>query len=107
MMMMMQDAETVGRVLAQIDKCNGYILGAHDTAPPGEACGSGVSDLFRTAFSETNEPMFEKVGSIQERYMPGSYGRFQEDVPTMGGSGARVGMRAAEAVDGRTEAPDD
>ncbi|CAM9156678.1 unnamed protein product [Ectocarpus fasciculatus] len=77
-----QDAETVGRVLSQIDKCNGYMLGAHDTAPPaggGNAAGAGagegsVSNLFRTAFSDTREPMFEKVGSVQERYMPDTYG---------------------------------
>lgn len=72
-----QDAETVGRVLSQIDKCNGYILGAHDTAAANTAAGSregSVSSLFRTAFSDTHEPMFEKVGSVQERYMPGTYG---------------------------------
>lgn len=33
-----------------------------------------MSSLFRTAFSDTHEPMFEKVGSVQERYMPGTYG---------------------------------
>ncbi|CAM9567180.1 unnamed protein product [Laminaria digitata] len=75
-----QDAETVGRVLSQIDKCNGYILGAHDTAVGGAGAAAGggaggsVSNLFRTAFSDTHEPMFEKVGSVQERYMPETYG---------------------------------
>ncbi|CAM9810812.1 unnamed protein product, partial [Sphacelaria rigidula] len=72
------DAETVGRVLAQIDKCNGYILGAHDTAPMTGGVGAGgaasARNLFRTAFSDTHEPMFEKVGGVQERYMPNSYG---------------------------------
>ena len=33
-----------------------------------------MSSLFRTAFSDTHEPMFEKVGSVQARYMPGTYG---------------------------------
>lgn len=33
-----------------------------------------MSNLFRTAFSDTHEPMFEKVGSVQERYMPGTFG---------------------------------
>lgn len=75
-----QDPETVGRVLSQIDKCNGYILGAHDTAiggagaARGGGAGGSVSNLFRTAFSDTHEPMFEKVGSVQERYMPETYG---------------------------------
>lgn len=75
-----KDPETVGRVLSQIDKCNGYILGAHDTAiggagaAGGGGAGGSVSNLFRTAFSDTHEPMFEKVGSVQERYMPETYG---------------------------------
>lgn len=94
-----QDAETVGRVLSQIDKCNGYMLGAHDTAPvaPGADGGGSVSNLFRTAFSDTHEPMFEKVGSVQERYMPETYGAMPPELELMvnsnggGGSGAGEG----------------
>lgn len=93
-----QDAETVGRVLSQIDKCNGYILGAHDTAAGNTAAGSNegrVSSLFRTAFSDTHEPMFEKVGSVQERYMPGTYGAaVTPELDLMvNGNGARGGGR--------------
>eukprot|EP00752_Nemacystus_decipiens_P007325 g6554.t1 len=97
-----QDAETVGRVLSQIDKCNGYILGAHDTT--NTAAGSGsegrVSSLFRTAFSDTHEPMFEKVGSVQERYMPGTYGAAvapELDLMVNGdGAGEGAGARGEE-----------
>lgn len=95
-----QDAETVGRVLSQIDKCNGYILGAHDTAAANTAAGSSnegrVSSLFRTAFSDTHEPMFEKVGSVQERYMPGTYGAAvtPELELMVNGAGAGGGARA-------------
>lgn len=87
---LLQDAETVGRVLSQIDKCNGYMLGAHDTAAPaaGNTAGAGagegsVSRLFRTAFSDTHEPMFEKVGSVQERYMPDTYGAAPPELELM------------------------
>lgn len=83
---LLQDAETVGRVLSQIDKCNGYMLGAHDTAAPaaGPPAGEGsVSSLFRTAFSDTHEPMFEKVGGVQERYMPDTYGAAPPELELM------------------------
>ncbi|CAM9824644.1 unnamed protein product [Discosporangium mesarthrocarpum] len=77
-----QDADTVGRVLAQIDKSNGYILGMGNRADPEGAQGrvgggdlgtEGVDRLFRTAFSDTSEPMFERVAAVQERYMPDSF----------------------------------
>lgn len=92
----MQDAETVGRVLAQIDKCNGYMLGAHDTAVAAggaaSSSGTGVSNLFRTAFSDTHEPMFEKIGSVQERYMPESYGEVPPELLMNGTPGTKAGL---------------
>lgn len=97
-----QDAETVGRVLSQIDKCNGYILGAHDTAIGGGSsaggggggAGGNVSNLFRTAFSDTHEPMFEKVGSVQERYMPETYGAVPPDLLVNSAAEPRSGLPA-------------
>lgn len=88
--------------MAKIDKCNGYILGAHDTAGadggPGTAGAGGVegsvSNLFRTAFSDTHEPMFEKVGSVQERYMPDTYGTVPPELLMNGVAEARAGLRA-------------
>lgn len=79
-------------MLAQIDKCNGYILGAHDTNVA-DAGGPGgkVSNLFRTAFSDTHEPMFEKVGSVQERYMPGTYGTVPPELLMNGTGEGRAG----------------
>lgn len=46
------------------------------TGGVGAGAGGAASarNLFRTAFSDTHEPMFEKVGGVQERYMPNSYG---------------------------------
>lgn len=87
--------------MSQIDKCNGYILGAHDTAAGSTAAGSSegrVSSLFRTAFSDTHEPMFEKVGSVQERYMPETYGAAvtPELELMVNGNGANGGERARE-----------
>ncbi|CAN0060722.1 unnamed protein product [Ectocarpus sp. 4 AP-2014] len=62
------------------------MLGAHDTAAPAAGAGAGegsVSSLFRTAFSDTHEPMFEKVGSVQERYMPDTYGAAPPELELM------------------------
>lgn len=91
-----QDAETVGRVLTQIDKCNGYILGAHDIAEASRT--KDASRLFRTAFSETHEPMFEKVGSVQERYMPNSYGSVPPELVMNGVAEVRGDFREAEGT---------
>lgn len=102
-----QDAETVGRVLAQIDKCNGYILGSHDTAAPGGASGTGVSNLFRTAFSDTHEPMFERIGSIQERYMPESFGGVPPEFLMSGTGDARVNVQSERSSPSQTEKPGD
>lgn len=79
------------------------MLGARDTAGAASANSGGegrVSSLFRTAFSDTHEPMFDKVGSVQERYMPGTY---REVPPEMeltakgngGGSGSGTAARGA------------
>ncbi len=87
----------MGRVLSQIDKCNGYVLGAHDTAgsAPGRTEGS-VSNLFRTAYSDAQEPMFEKVGSVQERYMPGTFGAaVTPELELMVNGNGAVGVDAA------------
>ena len=92
-----QDAETVGRVLAQIDKCNGYILGSHDTAGAGVT--RDASSLFRTAFSDTHEPMFEKVGSVQERYMPDSYGSMPEELLANDSAKIQGELQAAGSTD--------
>lgn len=86
----------MGRVLTQIDKCNGYILGAHDTAGAGAT--RDASSLFRTAFSDTHEPMFEKVGSVQERYMPNSYGSVPPELIMNGASEIRGDLREAEGT---------
>lgn len=103
-----QDAETVGRLLAQVDKCNGYILGAHDTAiAQGASAAGSVSNLFRTAFSDTQEPMFEKVGSVQERYMPETYGSVPPELLMNGTPEARLGLHTGRgaSAERRSEEP--
>lgn len=90
-------------MLAQIDKCNGYILGAHDT----NVAEGKVSNLFRTAFSDTHEPMFEKVGSVQERYMPETFGEVPPELLMNGVGEGREGLsHTAGSPGGATVAPE-
>jgi hypothetical protein len=64
---MLQDGESVGRVLALADKCNGYILtSSHDDASLSK--NKYVNELFRTAFG-SSEAAYEITAAVQERYM--------------------------------------
>jgi hypothetical protein len=64
---MLQEGESVGRVLALADKCNGYILtSSHDDASVSKK--QYVNELFRTAFG-SSEPAYEITAAVQERYM--------------------------------------
>lgn len=78
------------------------MLGAHDTASAaGTASAEGgegsVSSLFRTAFSDTHEPMFEKVGSVQERYMPGTYREVPPELELMANGNGTAGGKGESA----------
>jgi GPN-loop GTPase len=58
------NAESVGRVLARIDKCNGYIFTHQPKEQPNN--GSGTQDLFQCAIQ--SEPSnYESIADIQER----------------------------------------
>lgn len=87
--------------MSQIDKCNGYVLGARDTAGAASAASGGegsVSSLFRTAFSDMHEPMIEKVGSVQERYMPGTYREAPPELELMANRGGTAAAGEGESA---------
>jgi hypothetical protein len=65
---MLQDGESVGRVLALADKCNGYILTANSDDTASASKQKYVNELFRTAFG-SSEPAYELTAGVQERYM--------------------------------------
>jgi hypothetical protein len=50
-------AESVGRVLAKIDKCNGYVF----------VTGQEQQDLFNCAIQTDSSSPFETIADIQER----------------------------------------
>lgn len=65
-----QDAESVGRVLSNIDKANGYVM-----EPPASGGNEGASknprslhNIFQAAFSGA-EADYEHLASVQELYM--------------------------------------
>ncbi|CAM9358364.1 unnamed protein product [Phaeothamnion confervicola] len=91
-----EDGESVGRLLAQVDRSNGYSLPAATGGGGGSGFGGGVfggnggvgdegpgaagyvNSLFRTAFGE-GEMAFERAMAVQERYMD----TFQPTPPPM------------------------
>lgn len=61
-----QDGESVAQLLAQIDKCNGYLLCAHDKD---EVDSELFSQLFHLAFDAV--PDDSRVRAVQDKYMNG------------------------------------
>ena len=88
------DAESVGRVVARIDKCNGYVFvkGRGNTST-GSASASTSSnnnntaqkqtasaeDMFQCAMQVDSEWGYEQIADVQERYM----NLYQDDVPEL------------------------
>ena len=60
-----QDAESVGRVLARVDKSNGFIYGASESAASAQA--QYASSLFQVASTST-EFSAERTLFVQEKY---------------------------------------
>lgn len=61
------DAESVGRVVARIDKANGYVF-IHDAIHKSEGSTTNAADLFQCAVqSEDPSTRFEMIAGIQER----------------------------------------
>jgi GTPase SAR1 family protein len=76
-----QDAESVGRVVAQADKCNGCAF-----VPPKNASGGGAfmydvspERLFQSAVQNDTEWEFEQMANIHERYVRNDV-QFREEV---------------------------
>ena len=67
-----EDAESVGRVVAKVDKCNGYVFGLSELKDSGS---KSVSNLFKCASQELDgEWAFERSMSVQEKYLPHLFG---------------------------------
>lgn len=72
-----QDAEAVQRVLAVVDKANGYLLGAEERARAARAQGrAGEAALLETlgGLAFRAQPDADRVKDVQDRYMGGGGG---------------------------------
>ena len=67
-----QDVECIARVLAVVDKCNGYLLGAEERAKEGGGEAALLSTLAKLAFRA--QPDADRVKDVQDRYMGGEDG---------------------------------
>lgn len=75
------DATSVGRVVAKVDKANGYVfLGeAQAQKSNGETGKSNVEDMFQCAMQADSEWGYEQIADVQERFM----GLFREEIPSL------------------------
>jgi len=78
------DAESVGRLVARIDKCNGYVFTGRNRKTSSDAKGkdtnkNNIEDMFQCAMQADSEWGYEQIADVQERFM----GTFQEDVPEL------------------------
>jgi len=67
-----QDVKCIARVLAVVDKCNGYLLGAEERAKEGGGEAALLSTLAGLAFRA--QPDADRVKDVQDRYMGGGDG---------------------------------
>ena len=67
-----QDVECIARVLAVVDKCNGYLLGAEERAKEGGGEAALLSTLAGLAFRAQSDA--DRVKDVQDRYMGGEDG---------------------------------
>ena len=68
------DAESVGRVVARADKCNGYIFIASQNS--GQDSKRDIRDMFKCAMQMDNEWGYEQMTNVHERFL----NLFQEDI---------------------------
>ncbi len=87
------DAESVGRVVVRIDKCNGYIFtngsttrsnssggdNAKNKKGSNNEYGNNVEDMFQCAMQADRDWGFDQIADIQERYM----GLYQDQLPEL------------------------
>eukprot|EP00979_Chaetoceros_neogracilis_P018352 scaffold10575_cov275-Chaetoceros_neogracile.AAC.6 len=86
------DAASVGRLVARIDKCNGYVFtgrsrqtgSTSSDAKSKDTNKNNIEDMFQCAMQADSEWGYEQIADVQERFM----GTFQEEVPELKREGA-------------------
>jgi len=79
------DAASVGRLVARVDKCNGYVFTGRNRQTASSDTKSkdtnknNIEDMFQCAMQADSEWGYEQIADVQERFM----GTFQEDVPEL------------------------
>ena len=75
------DATSVGRVVAKVDKANGYVfLGEMQARKSNGDIGKpNVEDMFQCAMQADGEWGYEQIADVQERFM----GLFREEIPSL------------------------
>ena len=80
-----QDAESVGRVVARVDKCNGYVfLKEHggESTPTGKS-GSNMQEMLSSAMVADSEWATRVLSDVQEKYLGDAM--FREEIAELSG----------------------
>jgi len=108
-----QDAESVGRVVARVDKCNGYVFLKEVGGAAGGGNGNGgdendnnhnnsstMQDMFSSAMVADSEWAAGVLSDVQEKYL--GEVMFREDITELrsAGGGSRAGRGRIEKEDG-------
>jgi len=99
-----QDAESVGRVVARVDKCNGYVFLKEVGLAAGGSNGNGgdennnssMQDMFSSAMVADSEWAVGVLSDVQEKYL--GEVMFREDITELSsaGGGSRAGRGRIE-----------
>jgi hypothetical protein len=82
-----QDAESVGRVVARVDKCNGYVFikgldEANNNNSSGSSKNSNMQDMFSSAMVADSEWATGVLADVQEKYLGDKM--FPEEIAELG-----------------------
>mmetsp|Transcript_14515 Transcript_14515/g.26314 ORF Transcript_14515/g.26314 Transcript_14515/m.26314 type:complete len:455 (+) Transcript_14515:121-1485(+) len=87
-----QDAESVGRVVARVDKCNGYVFlkesGGDGTEANSGDGNSNMHDMFTSAMVADSEWAAGTLSDVQEKYLGDVM--FREDIAELSSKSGRI-----------------
>ncbi|KAL9180376.1 hypothetical protein ACHAXT_008346 [Thalassiosira profunda] len=94
-----QDAESVGRVVARVDKCNGYVFlkeQGGENAPTGKS-GNDMHEMFSSAMVADSEWAAGVLSDVQEKYLGNAM--FREEIAELRGKAKQSGSIEEDTVD--------
>jgi hypothetical protein len=78
-----EDAESVGRVVSRIDKCNGYVFlpSKREEQKDQSSSSSAMHDMFQCAVQNDDVWKYESMANVHERYLGNT--TFRDVIPEL------------------------